>query len=339
MCAYLASLTGLVKVVNVDLSLVGGSFSIPAGTYDFGPNTTINGLSVQYTLDVGGAGAVVWTTPARAWTGELLFTSTQATPLSTVAGGGTVDFGDFVSVDTSGSAAPGALINDVDGATWQVNVDGGATLLGNSTVGQEMFHATVSLIARGAADINGINLQPGIAPLAPTGSITAVAIQISGGSAVTDSSYFPLTTVVPGGCCVDAGGPTDPNTAGLINGGAGAMFSTAVGLGNIGASVWVAQGGLGGSGPGTWYAVPATQAGTSTLTNGVSAAPIPAVITGNSRFFAFHKALNGTVTIGTLIVKPTDVVAGAPGSFKVTSITGNTTAATDQSDFDWQILN
>lgn len=79
------------------------------------------------------------------------------------------------------------------------------------------------------------------------------------------------------------------------------------------------------------------QSGTGTLVAGDSGV-ITATITANSRIFVTRKSVAGSTVLGELTANTR--VIGAPGSFKVQSLTPASPAtplATDASTFDWLV--
>jgi hypothetical protein len=88
-----------------------------------------------------------------------------------------------------------------------------------------------------------------------------------------------------------------------------------------------------------WNIQNEVQNGVVTLTNGVTAALIPADITAASSIVATLKDINGGVLGATITAKATDRVMGTRaggGGFKLTSTTAaGVTVATDQGIYDW----
>jgi len=87
---------------------------------------------------------------------------------------------------------------------------------------------------------------------------------------------------------------------------------------------------------------PYVQGGSNALTNGVSAALIPADVTANSRITCDLKTFNGAAGIPSALAA--DRVVGTRaggGGFKITSYALATGApvATDQGTYDWSVNN
>ena len=80
------------------------------------------------------------------------------------------------------------------------------------------------------------------------------------------------------------------------------------------------------------------QAGSGTLTNGVSPA-IAARVVSTSRIVVTRQAPNGSTALGTLSADTADRTLGSSGSFVVRSLSAAGAAVSgDQSSFDWVVI-